>query len=195
MSTIRAFNAHQILQSEFYNHVDLNSGAWYLKTTTTRAFALWLDLVCLLYISTVTLSFVVFDIAEGKGIAFARLANIVRILIKYSFFFSFFFYLGHSGNVGLVILQCINMIGMCQWGMRQTAEIENQMTSVERVMEYASLPSEPPLESLPQYRPPETWPERGEIEFRDLNFRYSEHSNFVLKDINIQIKAKVFLVN
>lgn len=162
LSTIRAFNAHEILQNEFYNHVDNNTGAWYLKATTTRAFALWLDIVCLLYISVVTLSFVVFDVAEG-----------------------------HSGNVGLVILQCINMIGMCQWGMRQTAEIENQMTSVERVMEYADLPSEPPLESEPKYRPPEGWPANGEIAFKELNFRYSDNGAFVLKDINIHIRAQV----
>lgn len=98
---------------------------------------------------------------------------------------------GHSGNVGLVILQCINMIGMCQWGMRQTAEIENQMTSVERVMEYAELPSEPPLESEPKYRPPEGWPANGEISFKELNFKYSDNGTYVLKDINIHIRAKV----
>lgn len=99
--------------------------------------------------------------------------------------------LAHSGNVGLAILQCINMIGMCQWGMRQTAEIENQMTSVERVIEYADLPSEPPLESEPKYRPSSEWPENGEILFKELNFKYSENSEYVLRDINIKIIAKV----
>lgn len=66
LSTIRAFKANHILQEEFYNHVDTNTGAWYLKTASTRAFAFWLDIVCLMYISVVTLSFVVFDIGEGK---------------------------------------------------------------------------------------------------------------------------------
>lgn len=101
------------------------------------------------------------------------------------------YFLGNSGNVGLAILQCVNMVGMCQWGMRQTAEIENQMTSVERVLEYADLPSEPPLESEPKHRPPTGWPEAGEIVFRELNFKYSDNSSYVLKDINIQIKSKV----
>lgn len=95
-----------------------------------------------------------------------------------------------SGNIGLAILHCINLIGMCQWGMRQTAEIESQMTSVERVMEYAELPSEAPLESEHKYRPPTNWPSSGEIVFNDLNFKYSENSNFVLADLNLRIQAR-----
>lgn len=96
--------------------------------------------------------------------------------------------LGQSGNVGLAILQCINMIGMCQWGMRQTAEIENQMTSVERVMEYANLPPEPALESTVENKPPAEWPQNGSIQFQDLSFKYSANGEYVLKDITIEVK-------
>lgn len=95
-----------------------------------------------------------------------------------------------SGNIGLAILHCINLIGMCQWGMRQMAELESQMTSVERVTEYATLPSEAQLESEPKYRPPDNWPANGEIVFNDLNFKYSESSDFVLKNLSFRIQPK-----
>ena len=51
--------------------------------------------------------------------------------------------------MGLAITQAIGLTGMLQMGIRQMAEMENQMTSVERILEYTAVQSEPPLESLP----------------------------------------------
>lgn len=96
-------------------------------------------------------------------------------------------FIGQGGNVGLVILQCINMIGMCQWGIRQTVEVESQMTSVERIIEYAELPPEPQIKTPIRLRP--NWPETGQIQFEHLNFRYSPNLPFVLKDIDVSIEA------
>ncbi|EAT35435.1 AAEL012386-PA [Aedes aegypti] len=160
LSTIRAFGAQTALRREFNHHLDVNTSAWFIFATTTRAFALWLDFVCVIYIAMVTLSFLV---AEQN-------------------------FLG--GSVGLAITQALSLIGMCQWGMRQSAELENEMVSVERVSEYMSLPVESSQETAPDCRPKGNWPNQGMIEFINVNLRYSEEEETVLKDLNFSILAK-----
>lgn len=96
----------------------------------------------------------------------------------------------YGGNVGLAITQSIGLTGMFQWGMRQSAELENQMTSVERVLEYTSVPHEPELESAPGKKPPPEWPEKGEVKFVDLYLKYTPEDPPVLKNLNFVIKPK-----
>lgn len=95
-----------------------------------------------------------------------------------------------SGDVGLAVGYCLTLIGMCQWGLLETAEIENQMTSVERVCEYIKAPSEPPMESGPGNAPSLFWPEKGAIHFRDVSMKYSEISRPAISDINLIIKPR-----
>ncbi|GLV41664.1 uncharacterized protein CBL_06893 [Carabus blaptoides fortunei] len=160
LTTIRAFKAQAILEQEFDNHQDLHSSAWFLFIASSRAFGFWLDLVCIIYIAMVTLSFLVLG-GEQFG-----------------------------GNVGLAITQSIALTGMFQWGMRQSTELENQMTSVERVLEYSNLESEPPLESAPDKKPPQSWPERGRVQFQDVYLKYSPDDPPVLRNLNFTIEPK-----
>lgn len=163
LPTIRAFEAGEILTKEFDNHQDLHSSAWYIFIATSRAFGLWLDLFCVLYIVLVTYSFLVLDEVLGKTL---------------------------GGNVGLAITQSIGLTGMFQWGMRQSTELENQMTSVERVLEYSKVDKEPPLESTPDKKPKDTWPEQGKIEFKDLSLWYTPGEPPVLKNLNFVVNPR-----
>ncbi|XP_037815936.1 probable multidrug resistance-associated protein lethal(2)03659 [Lucilia sericata] len=108
-------------------------------------------------------------------------------LITLSFFL---FTPDNGGDVGLAITQAMAMTGMVQWGMRQSAELENTMTSVERVVEYEAIEPEGELESTPDKKPPQTWPEKGQINFENLCLRYNPDpkSDYVLKSLNITIK-------
>ncbi|XP_046973503.1 ATP-binding cassette sub-family C member 4-like isoform X1 [Vanessa cardui] len=166
ITTIRAFGAQEALIREFDNHQDLHSSAWYLFIASSRAFGFWLDLVCVVYIAVVTLSFLVFGQEE------------------------------YGGNVGLAITQAMGLTGMFQWGMRQSTELENQMTSVERIQEYSHIKSEPPLESEPSKKPPPSWPDMGRLSFNHVYLYYSPEEPPVLKDLTLEIlpKEKVGIV-
>lgn len=87
----------------------------------------------------------------------------------------------------------MGFIGTLQWGMRQWSELENQMTSVERVVEYTKLESEPERGEKPL---PIDWPQRGCIEFQDVKLRYSEFGEYALKGLSfvVQPKEKVGIV-
>lgn len=78
---------------------------------------------------------------------------------------------------------------MCQWGTRDSAEIEYEMTSVERIIEYTKIASEPSLQSVLNRQPPKRWPLCGEIIFKNVYFKYSNSRALVLHNLNFQINA------
>lgn len=156
--TIRAFKAEERFQQTFDAHQDLHSEAWFLFLTTSRWFAVRLDGMCSVFV-TIT--------------AFGCL------LLKDSM---------RAGDVGLALSYAVTLMGMFQWGVRQSAEVENMMTSVERVVEYTELESEAPWET--QKRPPPDWPNRGLITFDRVNFSYSSDGPVILKNISAMFRPR-----
>uniref|UniRef100_A0A6P4DXN6 Probable multidrug resistance-associated protein lethal(2)03659 n=1 Tax=Drosophila rhopaloa TaxID=1041015 RepID=A0A6P4DXN6_DRORH len=98
----------------------------------------------------------------------------------------------NGGAVGLAITQATGLMGMVQWGMRQSAELENTITAVERVVEYEGIEPEGALESPDEKKPPKSWPEQGKIEFDELSLRYlpDPKAETVLKSLSFVIKPK-----
>ncbi|XP_075590754.1 ATP-binding cassette sub-family C member 4 isoform X2 [Dermatophagoides farinae] len=92
-----------------------------------------------------------------------------------------------GGSAGLAISSGLMLAGMTQWGVRQSAEFESQMTSVERIVEYQDLPKESSAESKPEQRPPIEWPTDGTIEFDQMYLRYDGSDKPVLKNIDCTI--------
>ncbi|KAK5640037.1 hypothetical protein RI129_010848 [Pyrocoelia pectoralis] len=91
------------------------------------------------------------------------------------------------GNIGLTITQSMSLLGIVQYVIRQYAEMENSMTSVERVLEYTLLEPESRDECVTEAPP--HWPERGQILFHNVTLRYSPEDPLVLNRINVVIKS------
>lgn len=62
------------------------------------------------------------------------------------------------------------------------------MTSVERVMTYTRIDSEPGYSN--ETRPPQSWPNEGSLAMQDLSLVYFDGGPRILKDVNVCISSK-----
>ncbi|XP_042338353.1 ATP-binding cassette sub-family C member 4-like, partial [Plectropomus leopardus] len=150
--TIRALGAEDRLKKAFDAHQDLHSEAWFLFLMTSRWFAFHLDSICSIFVTFTTFGCI-----------------LLRDGLK-------------AGEVGLVLTYAVTLVGNFQWTVRQSAEVENMMTSVERVVEYTELESEAPWKT--HNRPPPNWPSKGLVTFDRVNFSYSSDGPPVLRNIS-----------
>ena len=75
---------------------------------------------------------------------------------------------------------------------RQSIQVETQMTSVERVLEYCSLDQEPPAQVSPKNQPPMNWPSHGRIVFDNVCMSHSNepYATLALDHISLTIKSE-----
>uniref|UniRef100_A0A4W2EJE7 ATP binding cassette subfamily C member 4 n=1 Tax=Bos indicus x Bos taurus TaxID=30522 RepID=A0A4W2EJE7_BOBOX len=152
--TIRAYKAEQKFQELFDSHQDLHSEAWFLLLTTSRWLAVYLDVICAIFVTVV---------------AFGALILVETLDL---------------GQVGLALSLTITLTGMFQWCVKQSAEVENMMISVERVIEYTDLKKEEPWEHTPSFLLLE-----GKIVFDNVKFRHSLCEPLILKDLRACIDS------
>ncbi|CAF1258019.1 unnamed protein product [Rotaria sordida] len=87
----------------------------------------------------------------------------------------------------------LTLVDLFQWAIRQSAEAETYMTSAERVHEYGQLLREDGKEKHQRkafIQPPNDWPSRGIIEFKNYTFRYRPELDPVLKNLNLRTESK-----
>ncbi|XP_066143247.1 ATP-binding cassette sub-family C member 4-like [Euwallacea fornicatus] len=166
--TVHACKEERILQREFDRHQDLFTSAYYMSQSCVRIFAFSLDMMCPLFLACIIMKFAIFS--EG---------------VK-------------AGDVMLAVTQAMGLHGMLQWAIRQAAEMENTMTSVERVLEYADAEQEDKQASDSILKcPPKTRrssqipsPIAGDISYEDVSLTYEITGERVLKNISFRIKEK-----
>ncbi|XP_059740473.1 ATP-binding cassette sub-family C member 4-like isoform X2 [Bos taurus] len=158
LGTIRAYKAEHKFQKLFDAHQDLHSEAWFLLLMTSRWLAVYLDVICAIFVTVVAFGALILTDALNPE------------------------------EVGLVLSLTITLMGMFQWCVRQSAEAENMMISVERGIEYTDLEKEAPWEY--EHRPPPSWPLDGRISIDNLKFRYSLDGPLVLKNLDTFIGSR-----
>ncbi|KAG8721626.1 hypothetical protein FRC09_007600 [Ceratobasidium sp. 395] len=93
-----------------------------------------------------------------------------------------------AGLVGLVLLYSLLTTQSLNLFVRSASEVEQNLISVERVLNYTNLPPEEPLE-IPDATLLNDWPQSGEIEFQNYSTCYHSEPSPVLKDLNFTIHA------
>ncbi|XP_028913669.1 multidrug resistance-associated protein 6 isoform X3 [Ornithorhynchus anatinus] len=90
------------------------------------------------------------------------------------------------GIVAFSVTTSLQVTEILHWVVRSWTSLENNIVSVERVMEYSRTPKEAPwtVASSPL---PKTWPDAGRIEFRNYGLRYRAGLALALRDVTVTI--------
>jgi ATP-binding cassette subfamily C (CFTR/MRP) protein 1 len=84
-----------------------------------------------------------------------------------------------------VIPQADYKTSIQNWMVRSASEVEQYIVSAERIMHYMKIEPEAAYETEGPID--ESWPSRGEVEFRSYSMRYRPEQDLVLKDISLVV--------
>jgi len=116
--------------------------------------------------------------ADMTGLLLALIVSILTVTSRFSI---------SPSRTGLALSYIINIQQSFGWLVRQIAELENDMNSVERIIHYANnLKQEPPHE-IPETKPEVPWPAEGRVEIKDAVLRYRPELPDVLKGLTMDV--------
>ena len=138
LTTLRAHKRQHFYQRMFDDRQNANSSAYYLFFASGR----WLSagINCAL---TFYLACVIFTCIALRGSEF----TIILFYWSQYQWFNFDYFSAISGSEAGFVLSTLFVATLVHFLALQSAETENNLTSVERVMAYGQLQSEAPLES------------------------------------------------
>ena len=161
ITTIRAYRQQGKFALENEWRVDANLRAYFPSINANRWLAVRLEFIGS-FIILAAAGFAIISVATGSSLS--------------------------AGMVGLAMSYALQITQSLNWIVRQTVEVETNIVSVERVLEYARLPSEAP-EVISKHRPRLSWPAKGTVDFKDYSTRYRPGLDLVLKNVNLHIKS------
>ncbi|KAH9967354.1 metal resistance protein YCF1 [Russula dissimulans] len=156
LSTIRAFDQQAIFTEVNERRVDRNQMCYLPSVTVNRWLAVRLEFI-------------------GASIIFISSSLAVGALMTTGV---------DAGLVGLVISYALSTTSSLNWLVRSASEVEQNIVSVERMLQYIELKPEAPYE-IPETQPEGAWPTEGSVEFRNYALRYRPELDLVLKNISL----------
>lgn len=160
ISTIRAYRQQDRFTLENEWRMDANLRAYFPSISANRWLAVRLEFIGSIIILAAAV-FAIISVSTGSGLS--------------------------AGMVGLAMSYALQITQSLNWIVRQTVEVETNIVSVERVLEYANLPSEAP-DVIFKNRPSLGWPSKGAVTFNHYSTRYRPGLDLVLKDVTLDIK-------
>jgi ATP-binding cassette subfamily C (CFTR/MRP) protein 4 len=157
IATVRAYGMEDKFMANFIKKIDRNNRAWFSFLYLSRWLGFRLDMSSSLMVLAASLAAVLTRSSINPSLAAFSLLYVLRLT------------------------------SMFQWVVRQSAEVENYMTSLERIHTYSQLPSEGEL-VIEGSRPGESWPQKGAIEVSNFKMRYRPELDLVLKGLEFKVK-------
>ncbi|CUA69652.1 ABC transporter C family member 12 [Rhizoctonia solani] len=161
LATIRAYDEVGRFREENQRRMDIENRAYWLTVTNQRWLGIRLDSLGTVLIFCVAILVVAARFSISPSQTGVALSYI--LLVQQSF----------------------------GWMVRQSIEVENDMSSVERVLFYAqSIENEASYETLePKKEPSASWPEHGAVELHDVVMSYRPGLPAVLRGLSMRIKG------
>ncbi|KAJ3122663.1 Multidrug resistance-associated protein 4 [Physocladia obscura] len=162
LSTIRAYGSESRFSSEFMGIQNNNTRIFFCYLSSARWLGLRLDVLSAFFLGLISIGSAALKGPAGVSIGI------------------------NSGTVGLLLTYSLQLVGTLQWAVRQSAEVENQMVSIERILEYTTLESEAP--EITDIVPKDSWPSSGEIKISHMSMAYpTVPGKQILDDISVII--------
>lgn len=157
LATVRAFKKQDTFLLHNAHLLNESNRAWWPAQCVNRWLSVRLELL-------------------GTGVVFGTAIFVVALMPASS-----------AGLAGLALTSALNLTGLLNWGVRMTTELEVNMNSTERMMEYEFQQTEAPA-VIPERRPLPGWPSQGAIKVDHLVVKYRPSLPPVLKNVSFSIK-------
>lgn len=157
VNTIKAYQLQSAFIKKSDKFINLMNEAYYVNVAIQRWLAIHLDITAFVFILIVSL------------LCVTRQFNI------------------SASSTGLVLSYVMNIVGLLSLLIRSLTQVENEMNSAERMIQYATdMPQEAPY-NIEETKPPADWPQAGEITFDNVDMKYREGLPLVLHDLSFEV--------